>query len=246
MRVTALALGAALLAGSASAEELKVDELIAPTSVSNAQQEATIKAASAYATFWSTGDESLLTASVAPSFIDHTLPAGRPQGPQAPALASKNLHAAVPDVSVEVKKMIVTNEYVAVMLEFKGHFTGTFRNKQGNGEAIDFIAFNVLKVYQGSRNRQLAPRGQPHLALPDGSRRSQTLGKDRHTQLPSARAASPGGQPRASRRSRRPTDAPPSNWALPAPCRRLLIALVERHHFFRDAPRSCSISPSSR
>jgi len=149
MRVIGLALGAALLAGSASAEELKVDELIAPTSVSNAQQEATIKAATAYATFWNTGNESLLTASVAPSFIDHTLPAGRPQGPQGPALASRNLHAAVPDLSVEVKKMIVTNEYVAVQLEFKGHFTGTFRNKQGNGETLDFIAFNVLKVTNG-------------------------------------------------------------------------------------------------
>jgi predicted ester cyclase len=91
----------------------------------------------------------LLNASVSPSFIDHTLPAGRPQGLQGPALASKNLHAAVPDLSVEVKKMIVTNEYAAVNLEFKGHFTGTFRNKQGNGEAIDFIAFNVLRVTNG-------------------------------------------------------------------------------------------------
>jgi predicted ester cyclase len=145
----ALGLAGAILAGSASADELKVDETIAATAVSNAQQQATIKAASTYANFWNTGDESLLAASVAPSFIDHILPAGRPQGPQGPALAAKNLHAAVPDLSVEVAKMIVANDYVTVQLEFKGHFTGSFRNKQGEGQTIDFIAFNVLKVTNG-------------------------------------------------------------------------------------------------
>jgi predicted ester cyclase len=64
-------------------------------------------------------------------------------------LGSKNLHAAVPDLIVEVKKMIVTNDYAAVNLEFKGHFTGSFRNKQGNGQTIHFIAFNILKVTSG-------------------------------------------------------------------------------------------------
>ena len=144
-----LALAGALSASSASPGELKVDGMIAPTSVSTAQQEASVKAASTYANFWNTGDESLLTASIAPSFIDHTLPAGRPQGPKGPALAAKSLHAAVPDLSVEVKKLIVTNDYVTVQLEFKGHFTGNFRNKQGDGQAVDFIAFNVLKVTNG-------------------------------------------------------------------------------------------------
>jgi hypothetical protein len=48
MRVIGLALGAALLAGSAAADEPKVDELIGPTSVSKAQREATIKAARTY------------------------------------------------------------------------------------------------------------------------------------------------------------------------------------------------------
>jgi predicted ester cyclase len=145
----ALAIAGATLSNTASGAELKVDETIAAGAVSNAQQQATIKAASTYANFWNTGEESLLAASVAPTFIDHTLPAGRPQGPQGPALAAKNLHAAVPDLSVEVMKMIVANDYVTVQLEFKGHFTGSFRNKQGEGQTIDFIAFNVLKVTNG-------------------------------------------------------------------------------------------------
>jgi predicted ester cyclase len=145
----ALVLAAALWAGPTWSQELKVDDSVVPTSVSTAQQEATIKAARTYAEFWNTGDENLLRASVAPSFVDHTLPAGRPQGPQGPALGSKNLRAAVPDLSVEVKKMIVTNDYVSVNLDFKGHFTGSFRNQQGNGQAIHFIAFNILKVTNG-------------------------------------------------------------------------------------------------
>jgi predicted ester cyclase len=147
--LSAFALAGALLASPTWSQQLKVDDSIVPTSISTAQQETSVKAARTYAEFWNTGDESLLTASVAPSFVDHTLPAGRPQGPEGPALGSKNLRAAVPDLSVEVKKMIVTNDYVTVNLEFKGHFTGSFRNQQGNGQAIHFIAFNVLKVTNG-------------------------------------------------------------------------------------------------
>ena len=86
---------------------------------------------------------------ISQAFTDHTLPPGRPQGPDGPAFASKNFRAAVPDLSVEVHKMIVADHYVTVHMEFKGHFTGTFGKTKGEGQAIDFIATDLLKVTNG-------------------------------------------------------------------------------------------------
>ena len=62
--------------------------------------------------FWNTGDESLLKAVISPNFTDHTLPPGRPQGPQGPAFASKHFRAAAPDLTVEIRKLVVADDYV--------------------------------------------------------------------------------------------------------------------------------------
>ena len=78
------------------------------------------KAARAFYQFWNTGDETLLKQAIAPNFTDRTLPEGRPQGPQGPAFASHQFRAAVPDLGVEVKKMIVASDYVTVHMVFTG------------------------------------------------------------------------------------------------------------------------------
>jgi hypothetical protein len=44
-----------------------------------------MNAVPAFYDFWNTGDEVLLGEALAPDFTDHTLPLGRPQGPQGPA-----------------------------------------------------------------------------------------------------------------------------------------------------------------
>ena len=44
--------------------------------------------------------------------------------------------------------MLVADDYVAVHMEFKGHFTGSFGHSKGQGQAIDF-ATNLLKVTNG-------------------------------------------------------------------------------------------------
>ena len=131
------------------AEELMIKDLIVASSVPAAQRETTITAAKTFYQFWNTGDESQLKTAIAPNFTDHTLPAGRPQGPAGPAFASINFRAAVPDLSVEVVKMVVAGDYVTVHMEFKGHFTGTFGQTKGNGQPIDFIATDLLKVTNG-------------------------------------------------------------------------------------------------
>jgi len=131
---------------SASAEDLKVDELVVAKTQPDQHLDLNIKTAKTFYEFWNTGDEQLLKKSISPQFVDHTLPSGRPQGPQGPAFASKTFRAAVPDLSVQVKKMIVAGDLVTVHMEFTGHFTGTFGSTSGKGQRIDFIATDLLQI----------------------------------------------------------------------------------------------------
>jgi predicted ester cyclase len=137
LAATAIAMGV-LLAAPARAAEVTIDE-----------RDATVAVAKAFYQFWNSGDEAVLKAAISDNFIDHTLPAGRPQGPQGPAFASKNFRSAVPDLSVEVVKMIVAGDYVTVHMQFRGHFTGSFGTAKGSGQPIDFIATDLLKVTGG-------------------------------------------------------------------------------------------------
>lgn len=150
-------LGGTALTASAFAGAVKIDDPVVATALPAAKRDATINAAKQFYELWNTGDESTLKAAIDPSFSDHTLPAGRPQGPEGPAFASEHFLAAVPDLSVEVIKMIVAGDYVTVHMEFKGHFTGTFGQTKGNGQAVDFIATDLLKVTDGriTDNRHL-------------------------------------------------------------------------------------------
>ena len=143
------AVAVALISTPAFSEEVKIDDLVVAMTIPAAQQNATVKAAKAFYQFWNTGDEASLKSAVSPNFTDHTLPPGRPQGPEGPPFASKNFRAAVPDLSVEVRKVVVANDYVTVHMNFKGHFTGTFGKTKGQGQSIDFIATDLLKVTNG-------------------------------------------------------------------------------------------------
>jgi predicted ester cyclase len=143
------ALGLALISTAAFADEVKIDDLVVATTIPTAQREATVKAAKSFYQFWNTGDEAALRAAIAPNFTDRALPPGRPQGPEGPAFASKNFRKAVPDLSVEVRKMIVADDYVTVHMAFKGHFTGTFGHTAGRGQPIAFIATDLLKITGG-------------------------------------------------------------------------------------------------
>jgi predicted ester cyclase len=108
-----------------------------------------VKAARAFYEFCNTGEEADLKRAIAPTFTDHTLPPGRPQGPEGPAFASHLFRAAVPDLAVTVEKMIVAGDYVAVHMKFTGHFIGKFGQTQGNGQPIAFIATDLVKVGNG-------------------------------------------------------------------------------------------------
>jgi predicted ester cyclase len=136
-------------ASAAEAQLVQPKSLVADASLSKTALNKLTLAALRYDTFWNTGDESWAKLSLAPNFVDHTLPAGRPQGPSGAVLASKTFRAAVPDLSCEVEQMIATGNRVTAFLHFRGHFTGTFKGHAGQGQTVDFIAIDIYGVQDG-------------------------------------------------------------------------------------------------
>jgi predicted ester cyclase len=142
-------LALSLSASAFAADSVKIDDLIVAARIPDAQREATLKVVRAFYEFWNTGDEVLLKQAIAENFTDHTLPPGRPQGPEGPAFASRKFRTAVPDLKVAVEKMIVAGDYVTVHMRFTGHFTGRFGQTQGKGQPVPFIATDLVKIENG-------------------------------------------------------------------------------------------------
>ena len=128
---------------------IEANSLIVDRSLPRAQVESQVIAARRYDTFWNTGDEALARAALAPNFIDNTLPAGRPQGVAGPLAASKLIRLAIPDIRCEIEQMIVAEDRVVAHLRFHGHFTGRFKQIQGQGQTINFIATDIYRIADG-------------------------------------------------------------------------------------------------
>jgi predicted ester cyclase len=139
------------IGGSAEGAEQLIQPatLIADPSLSKSALESLTLAPRRYDTFWHTGDERLAKAALAPTFIDHTLPKGRAQGPNGPLMASKTFRSAVPDLTCEAEQMLVAADRVTAFLHFRGHFTGTFAGRAGQGQTVDFIAVDIYRVQNG-------------------------------------------------------------------------------------------------
>ena len=123
--------------------------LIFDRSMPRAQVDVQIIAARRYDTFWNTGDEALARSALAPNFIDNTLPPGRPQGLTGPLAASKVIRAAIPDMGCDIEQMIVAGDRVVAHLRFRGHFTGRFKQIQGQGQTINFVATDIYRIADG-------------------------------------------------------------------------------------------------
>jgi len=136
-------------AAAPAASLVEPQHLTVDPSLPKAQRDAQILAARRYDTFWSTGDEALARAALAPGFTDRTLPPGRAQGIEGPLAASKFVRAAVPDLQAEIEQMVVAGDRVVVHLRFHGHFTGQFKGAQGEGQNIDFIATDIYRIADG-------------------------------------------------------------------------------------------------
>lgn len=153
MSASASVFAPAILALSllAAAPAHSVTNLPMPAHLSGAKADATVAlAARRYAAFWESGDPALARLALADDFTDRTLPAGRPQGLAGPLQASQVFHAAVPDLKVAIEDMLVAGNRVTLRLHFTGRFTGVFPTPQGplqgQGQAIDFHAFDLYQV----------------------------------------------------------------------------------------------------
>jgi predicted ester cyclase len=111
------------------------------------RRDAMLASAEKFYRFWNTGDERLLRQAISESFVDHTLPPGRPQGPAGPAAASRAFLAAVPDLKVVVSQQILAGDRVVSHLRLTGHFTGQFKEHKGIGQRVDFIATDIVAIH---------------------------------------------------------------------------------------------------
>lgn len=130
-------------------ESTRPQELVIAGDLSARQRSALLAPVDAFYGFWVNGSPALLARAIAPTFVDHTLPEGRPQGPEGPAAASRGFLAAVPDLRVAVVQRLVVSDRVVSHLRFTGHFTGSFAGRQGNGQEVDFIATDIVRVQHG-------------------------------------------------------------------------------------------------
>ena len=124
-------------------------ELVVAGDLTPAQRAAILAPINDLYGFWNNGSPELLKKALSPAFFDHALPPGRPQGPAGPAAASKGFLAAVPDLLVAVVQQLVVGDRVVSQVRLTGHFTGKLGDVQGQGQAIDFIAIDILRVRDG-------------------------------------------------------------------------------------------------
>src|ERR1700749_1435411 len=124
-------------------------ELIVAGDLSPAQRAALLTPINNLYGFWNNGSPDLLKKALSPEFFDHALPPGRPQGPAGPVAASKGFLAAVPDLVVTVEQQVVAVDRVVSQVRLTGHFTGKLGDVQGKGQAIDFLAIDILRVRGG-------------------------------------------------------------------------------------------------
>jgi hypothetical protein len=141
-----------------AADSVKIDLVIAAP-MPDAQREATMKAVRAFYDFWNAGDEALLQEAIASNFIDHTLPPGRPQGPEGPAFASRRFRAAV-------RLRHGTHELHRPLHR-------QVRPNAGQGPAGPLYRDRPHQDRERTHHRQLAHRGQSDAAARDGRRQGR-------------------------------------------------------------------------
>jgi len=145
---SATALGAQVTDSEALAIS-RPQELIVASNITRTRRASLLRPVNAFYGFWVNGSPQLLDQAISRQFFDHALPPGRPQGPTGPAAASKAFLTAVPDLRVAVLQQLVVGDRVVSHLRFTGHFTGTFGDTSGQGQPVDFIATDILKIGDG-------------------------------------------------------------------------------------------------
>ncbi len=149
LALTASLAGAAQVDDATAVAMAAPHELIVAGDLTPAQRAAILAPINNLYGFGNTGRADLLKKALSPVFFDPALPPGRPPGPAGPAAASKGFLAAVPDLVVTVVQQLVVGDRVVSQVRLTGHFTGKLGETQGKGQAIDFLAIDILRVQGG-------------------------------------------------------------------------------------------------
>jgi predicted ester cyclase len=102
--------------------------------------------AATYYGFWNNGSRALFEATVSPDYVDQTLPAGRAHGPQGLADACSAFFECFPDGRVHVQQQMLVGDRIVSHLRVTGHFTGQRNGARGTGQAIDYLATDIMRV----------------------------------------------------------------------------------------------------
>ncbi|MGN7998940.1 ester cyclase [Sphingomonas sp. 22176] len=105
--------------------------------------------AATYYGFWNNGSAALFEATVSSGYEDRTLPAGRRQGPSGLADARAAFFAAFPDGRVKVLQQMLVGDRIVSHLRVTGTFTGSRKGAEGAGQAIDYLATDIMRVVDG-------------------------------------------------------------------------------------------------
>lgn len=135
--------------------KIKDRDLVQPLSITldhslnTTQANQMVRAAKLFYTFWNTGNSIYLDAVISPTFIDNTLPKGRPQGPEGLKFASVNFRKAVPDLSCSLKDLLIVGDKVTARMVFHGTFSGKFMGHTPTNKPIEFLAIDILHIKNG-------------------------------------------------------------------------------------------------
>ncbi len=105
--------------------------------------------AATYYGFWNNGSPALFEATVSTDYTDRTLPTGRQQGPSGLADAGTTFFAAFPNGRVKVLQQVLVRDRVVSHLRITGTFTGSRKGVDGAGQAIDYLATDIMRVADG-------------------------------------------------------------------------------------------------
>src|SRR5579864_5329979 len=83
---------------------------------------------------------------VSPNAVNHTVPAGLPQGPS----QFLSLHlTAFPDVQATVEDLLADGDKVVALVSYRGTHQGAFRVIAPTGKPITVMGINIFRIVNG-------------------------------------------------------------------------------------------------
>jgi predicted ester cyclase len=83
---------------------------------------------------------------VSPNAVNHTVPAGMPQGPS----QFLGLHLnAFPDVQAAVEDLLADGDKVVARVSYRGTHQGAFRSISPTGKQIGVMGINIFRIADG-------------------------------------------------------------------------------------------------